>query len=282
MTNGVLLFAFNNSNIDYVKQAIFCAKRVKKYLGLDVQVVTDAVDYIKAEYPFWNKYINHITYQESPKPARKKFYDGIYSNKTLEWKNSARNTAYELSVFDKTLVIDTDFIISNNKLLTCFECNQEFMIAKKYNLVNTKKLEPSFDRISDKSIPMFWATVIYFEKSKTSKFIFDLVAHIKENYNYYRLVYNIIEKKFRNDFAFSIAIHIINSFQNKTSWPLEIPTDMWVSTDKDILLDIKDSNIKLLAHKEYDYIAVKLKDANTHIMNKFSLNKFIDEEFKNE
>ena len=57
---------------------------------------------------------------------------------------------------------------------------------------------------------------------------------------------------------------------------------MWVSTDKDILLDIKDSNIKLLAHKEYDYIAVKLKDANTHIMNKFSLNKFIDEEFKNE
>ena len=144
MTNGVLLFAFNNSNIDYVKQAIFCAKRVKKYLGLDVQVVTDAVDYIKAEYPFWHKYIDYITYQESPKPARKKFYDGIYSNKTLEWKNSARNTAYELSVFDKTLVIDTDFVISNNKLLTCFECNQEFMIAKKYNLVNTKKLEPKF------------------------------------------------------------------------------------------------------------------------------------------
>ena len=57
---------------------------------------------------------------------------------------------------------------------------------------------------------------------------------------------------------------------------------MWVSTDKDILLDIKDGNIKLLAHKEYDYVAVKLKDANTHIMNKFSLNKFIDEEFKNE
>ena len=64
MTNGVLLFAFNNSNIDYVKQAIFRAKRVKKYLGLDVQVVTDAVDYIKAEYPFWHKYINYIIHQE--------------------------------------------------------------------------------------------------------------------------------------------------------------------------------------------------------------------------
>ena len=73
MTNGVLLFAFNNSNIDYVKQAISRAKRVKKYLGLDVQVVTDAVDYIKAEYPFWHKYINYIIHSRILlKSARKK------------------------------------------------------------------------------------------------------------------------------------------------------------------------------------------------------------------
>tara|TARA_B100001287_G_scaffold45673_1_gene34707 strand:+ start:38173 stop:39021 length:849 start_codon:yes stop_codon:yes gene_type:complete len=282
MTHGVLLFAFNNSNIDYVKQAIYCAKRVKKHLGLQVQLVTDAIDYIEQTYPFYQKYIDHITYQETPKSARKKFYDGIYSNKTLEWKNSARDTAYHLSIFDKTLVIDTDLIICNNKLLECFTSNQQFMIAKKYNLVNTNKVEPSFDKISDKSIPMFWATILYFEKSKQSKLIFDLVCHIKENYNYYRLVYDIVEKKFRNDFAFSIAIHIINNFQNNKSWPLAIPTDMWVSTDKDILVDIQNDKIKLLAHKEYDYIVVKLQDATTHIMNKFSLNKYIDEEFKNE
>ena len=32
----------NNEQVDYVKQAIFCAKRVKKYTNLDVTLVTDS------------------------------------------------------------------------------------------------------------------------------------------------------------------------------------------------------------------------------------------------
>ena len=31
-TKGVLLFAFNNAEIDYIKQAIFCAKKIKEHL----------------------------------------------------------------------------------------------------------------------------------------------------------------------------------------------------------------------------------------------------------
>ena len=38
----------------------------------------------------------------------------------------------------------------------------------------------------------------------------------------------------------------------------------------------------MLAQRDYDYKAVKLKDATTHVMNKFSLNLFIDKEFENE
>ena len=57
---------------------------------------------------------------------------------------------------------------------------------------------------------------------------------------------------------------------------------MWVSSDRDILLDVKDNTIKLLTHKDNDYTAVKVKDATTHVMNKFSLNSFIDKEFTNE
>ena len=36
MTKGVILFANNNDQIDYVRQAIFCAKQVQKYLKLAV------------------------------------------------------------------------------------------------------------------------------------------------------------------------------------------------------------------------------------------------------
>ena len=282
MKNGIVLFAFNNSNIDYVKQAVYCAKRVKHYLNLPVQLITDAVDYIEPTYPFYKKYIDVITYIPAPSNnSVKTFNDGIYASKKLEWKNSARNNAYDLSVFDKTIVIDTDLLISNNKLLACFNTNEDFMIADHYNLVN-QGIEPSFDRVSDKNIPMYWATILYFTKSNTAKTVFDLVGHIKENYNYYRTVYDITEAKFRNDFAFSIAVHMMRGFENSTQWPKPLPSDMWVSTDKDILIDVNSNVIKLLAHKSYDYLPVKLTDATVHVMNKFSLNSFIDKDFANE
>ena len=40
MTRGVLLFASNNKSIDYVKQAAFLAKRIRKYMNLPTSVVT--------------------------------------------------------------------------------------------------------------------------------------------------------------------------------------------------------------------------------------------------
>jgi hypothetical protein len=282
MKQGVMLFAFNNSSIDYVKQAVYCAKRIKYHLDLPVQLVTDAVDYIESTYPFYKKYIDFVTYTPSPNNnAIKTFNDGLYSSKKLEWKNSARTSAYELTVFDKTIVIDTDLLISNDKLLMCFNTDEDFMIAKQHNVISSI-LNGVFDRVSDTTIPMYWGTILYFTKSNTAKTVFDLVGHIKENYTYYRTVYDITESKFRNDFAFSIAVHMMRGFENSTEWPKDIPGDMWVSIDRDILIDANFNNIKLLAHKSYNYLPVNLTDATVHVMNKFSLNSFIDKEFVNE
>ena len=282
MKKGVVLFAFNNIKIDYIKQAVYCAKRIKKYLNLPVQLITDNEEHLVDKFPFYKKYIDIVTPSTAPSASRKTFYDGIYANRgKLEWKNSARDCAFNLTAFEKTLVLDTDLLISNDKLLTCFNTSEDFMIANDYNLVN-ENTKINFDRISDKSVPMYWATIIYFTKSHTSKTLFDLVKHIKENYNYYRLVYNIVETKFRNDFAFSIAVHMMRGFVEDSNWPMSVPSDMWVSIDKDVLIDIKDNSIQLLTQREYDYLAVKLTDATTHIMNKFSLDKFIDTEFANE
>ena len=36
MKHGVLLFAVNNLQIDYVKQSIYCAKKIKEHLNLPV------------------------------------------------------------------------------------------------------------------------------------------------------------------------------------------------------------------------------------------------------
>jgi len=283
MNKGVVLFAFNNDCIDYVKQAVYCAKRVKKYLDLPVQLITDDENYLKENFPFFKKYIDTVTLAPTPNPSRKTFYNGLHDNRgKFDWKNSARDSAYDLTVFDQTLVLDTDLLIGNDKLLKCFDTNEDFMIAKDYNYINYNKKYNDLDRLSDKTIPMFWATILYFTKSDTAKKVFDLVQHIKENYNYYRLTYNIVETKFRNDFAFSIAIHMMRGFSENTNWPVPLPSDMWVSIDKDLLVDVKQDSIQLLAHRNNDYMSVKLTDATTHIMNKFSLDNFIDKDFTNE
>ena len=51
MTKGVILFANNNDQIDYVRQAIFCAKQVQKYLKLPVSLVTDSAKHLTNNYP---------------------------------------------------------------------------------------------------------------------------------------------------------------------------------------------------------------------------------------
>ena len=47
---GVLIFARNNAQIDYIKQAHFLAKRIKEYLDLPTTIVTDSIDYLKNTY----------------------------------------------------------------------------------------------------------------------------------------------------------------------------------------------------------------------------------------
>lgn len=273
MSQGVLLFAKNNAYIDYVKQAMFCAERIKKYLNLPVCLATDDIRHLPEDHNlYFDKVIEQAKYSQE---KQKKFYDG--NNYMLaQWYNLSRPDAYDLSPFDETIVMDTDLIISNDALLECFSSNENFMIARYSKDINTKRKIKSFEKISDKSINMFWATLFYFKKDDQIKILFDLIKHIRENYNFYRLTYKITETKFRNDFAFSIAIHIINKFQN-SSWPKEMPTNLWHILDTDLLIDIDQDKLTFLIGNEKKYILSSVKGLNVHVMNKFSLGRVIDE-----
>ncbi len=48
------------------------------------------------------------------------------------------------------------------------------------------------------------------------KTFFNTVQHVRDNWPYYRWIYQIGSKNYRNDFAFTIAIWIMNGFE-KTS-----------------------------------------------------------------
>ena len=91
-------------------------------------------------------------------------------------------------------------------------------------------------------------------------------------------MYQFKNTMYRNDFAFSIAIHIMNGFQ-KGDFATELPGNNLFSLDKDVLVDIDEDVLQILVEKENrlgEYTGVKVSGSNIHIMNKFSLERVID------
>lgn len=274
MTQGVLLFANNNSDIAYTDLAVFAATRVKKYLDVPVSIVTDSKDSISSN--IFDKVIeitdnSHYT---------KNFYDGTGSKTTLQWKNTSRSQCYELTPYDETLVIDVDYIINSSTLSYCWNQPHDFLIYSKYYDLAQWRSSSEFDHVSEYSIPFYWATVFYFRKTEINKQFFDLISHIKENWIYYKFVYQIQSTNFRNDFAYSIAIHMMNGFTNGT-FANQLPSKMFYTLDTDFLVDIDNNTMKFIVEKQNasgEYIGLKTSGLDIHVMNKYSLLRYLNNE----
>lgn len=272
MSQGVLLFAFNNESINYVKQAIFCANRIQKFLQLPVSLVTN----VDVDEECFDKIIK----VENGLSSRKAYRDGSLSKRVLSFNNFGRENSFDLSPYDETIVMDTDYIIANDSLLNCFKQNKNILLYKDATHLGIHDGTSEFKSISDSGIDFYWATVVYFRKNNISKTFFDLIKHIKENYMHYRGVYQFKNTVYRNDFAFSIAVHILSGY-TANNFVGTIPGKKFYSIDRDILLSIKDDVFQVLVEKQDrlgEYTFVKFKGSNLHIMNKFSLERIINEQ----
>jgi hypothetical protein len=295
MTNkrGVLVFARNNSQVDYIKQARFLAQRARKYLNLPTTLVTDSPDFLEHEYPDYNKVFdrvismvwkskdvkNNTVLSLGENHSQRRFYDGALVAKQLDWKNNSRSLAYDVSPYEETLLLDSDVVISNSNWLECFSQTNDFLTYKQCTELLDIDRGDDFQRISDTSVDFYWATAIFFRKTQENKTFFDLVKHIQENWQHYCRIFQINSPYFRNDYAFSIAIHIMNGYQTG-NFAQPMPGTLYFVTDKSILWEISDnSQLILLEKPTYDgeYTPLRIRDVNLHCMNKFSLNRCIDE-----
>lgn len=284
MSNGVLLFANNNEQVDYVKQAVYSAKLIKQHLGCGVAIVSDCADYVKTGFPSYTTHIDHIIHVDSnitKDAGQKRFRDGTMAEKTLQWKNTNRYSAYDVTPFDQTIVLDTDVLINNDLYKHCWTQPHDFLIDRQPVDIHPTRQDHTFQRISDKSIDFYWATAFFFRKSPITKLLFDTIQHVIENYDFYRMMYQIIPKKLRNDFVFSIAIHLLNGFKSNPDWPKSMPTRMYMTTDCDILYKKQQDKYFFFLDKEThpgQYTINSIQGVNLHIMNKFSLGRMLDEE----
>lgn len=278
MTRGVLLVANNNESIDYIMQACFLANRIKKYLNLPVSLITDTPNIIKIKY---NKYFDLfdkiIGYSPTVEYTIKTYRDGQFTEKQLKFKNSSRVNVFDLTPYDETIVLDTDIIIFNDCYLKCFDQKHDFLIYKNAMDLGSSKVCNDYKFISDQGIEFYWATCIFFRKTKENNIFFDLLQHIQENWDHYRLIYHILSSVYRNDFAFSIAIHMMNGLTTG-DFAKEFPGKLMYSTDRSELVEINENSILLLLdtpEKLGRNTPLRLTNTNVHFMNKFSLDRFL-------
>jgi len=260
MSKGVLLFAFNNGVVDYYGMAVATAKRINHFLNLPVTVVTDANTIIdNYDYTFDNTIV----------------VESDNTNKNVEnhiWINKGRYRAYTLSPYDETLLLDTDYLINTNTLLKPFDLYDDFMCHNKINYLMNPYMGQ--ERISKHSFDTFWATVLYFKKTKKTKLIFDCMKMIQENYNHYIKIYDPTVGFYRNDFALTIALRTLHGqLEDKTNyipWNLThvvkeasvVPnTSQPFNTSYTVL---QDNTQRFKVRKEY----VIVKDMDFHMMNK--------------
>ena len=279
MSKGVLTFARNNSQVDYLKQAIFLAKRVRKYLNLPTTVATDSVDYLAEAYPNYKEVFDTVIELDwTDTHSLKRYYDGSITQKRLEFKNDSRCLAFDISPYDETILLDTDFIIADDVLKNCFDQDLDFLIYKNaYDLANFRDYS-EFDYVSDTSVDFYWATCVFFRKTDTNNIFFDLIKHIQENWSYYNSVYQINSVTYRNDHAFSIAIHIMNGYQ-PGNFAGRMPGKLFYTTDKDLIVELIDKRFLFLVEKEShlgEYVPIRFQNSSVHVMNKFSLERVID------
>jgi hypothetical protein len=277
MTTGAVIFAQNNSSVDYVKLAIFAAHRVVEHLDLPVTIVTDSKSWLISAYPD-HPFDQIIEIYDNTDSHLKRFHDGSLSSKNLNWKNLSRSQVYELTPYDTTLVIDSDYIVNSSVLKDALSRDYDLQLYRNsFDLAPGRDLT-EFKRINQYSIPFYWATVFVFRKNVIMQAFFDLVTYIKANWLYFRTLYNIESPTFRNDFAFSIAIHIMNGKTNG-GFATELPGTMTYSIDKDILVSIDNTKMKFLVEKQNhvgEYVAATTNSIDVHVMNKMSLTRFIN------
>jgi hypothetical protein len=64
--------------------------------------------------------------------------------------------------------------------------------------------------LSSYSYETLWATVVAFKKTNRAKQIFDTLKMVQENYEHYANIHSFVGGVYRNDYALTLALKIVN------------------------------------------------------------------------
>jgi hypothetical protein len=184
MTTGAVIFARNNEHIDYVAMAKWSAQNIARHLDIPTHIITDF----------------------APSDNSRHFTDVGQAT----WHNLNRMDAYRLSPWDRTLVLDADYVVATDQLRSVLDCDEDFLAHRwAFDITGCNDFT-GLNWFGNNCMPMWWATVMVFNKSRQAELIFDAMSMIRDNWTHYRNIYKNSVATYRNDHALSIALGIVN------------------------------------------------------------------------
>ena len=250
-SKGILILYSESAQLDYLRLSELCARLAEKHLGVPSTVV-------KIE------------------PKQKNFRTFRYPNGELEgteWNNIGRYSAYDLSPYDETILLDSDYIVQSDTLANYFGCDHDFVCHNSSWDVSGNDVfrHDRFLQNGGNGFEMRWATVCYFKKSKHAQKIFDTWRMVYENYLYYSKLFGFKPAPFRNDFALSIAHQLCNGYANTATFDYALPA----LSSSDSVLDYANGRWLLKYQYKESHNVVRYT-GDLHVMNKRSLLEVAD------
>lgn len=259
MSRGAILFAFNSPKFDYFSMAEHTANRINHFLNLPVTVITDETSLPKN--PKHN--FDNIILVDPDKSNKRDW--GV-------WINKGRYQAYQLSPYEESILLDTDYMVNSDKLNKLFDLDTDFCCHDTTSFLMNPGVPQEV--LSVYSYNTLWATVVKFKKTNRAKQIFECLEMIQKNFDHYANIHNFISATYRNDYALTLAIRIANGHllpktdiipwnllhlgKNTTAYR---NNDDKFNSEYTVMFDNWKKN-KL--RKEY----ITIKDMDFHVMNK--------------
>ena len=259
MSRGALLFAFNSPKYNYYEMAVATAKRINYFLQLPVTIVTDT-----DSLPDIESYVfDNVIIVEADKTNKRDW--GI-------WINKGRYQAYNLSPYDETLLLDTDYMVNSPKLLKTFDMPTDFCCHDTTSFLMHPEVPQ--EMLSVYSFDTLWATAVMFKKTQRAKQIFECLEMVQKNFDHYANIHGFISATFRNDYALTLATRIVNGHTSPKEdiipWNLVHigkNTNVYQNSSEEFNTEyvvMYDNWQRGKIRKEYTII----KDMDFHVMNK--------------
>lgn len=275
MNKGIVIYAHNNRTVDYALMAMISGGLAKKNLQVPVSLITDesTISWMK-EYGTHHtakSIFENIIIVEKPITNNQRFLHDGDTRTTIPFVNTNRNSVWDLTPYDRTLLIDSDFLIFSDNLNKYWDVDEDLLIGESINDIYDNKRLGYLDKyVSETGVKLYWATTVMFTKNERTKLFFDTVNYIKNNYEYYGDVFRYDARQYRNDIAFSVAKHLLEGFEETNTGRLP---PVISALDRDILFSVDNDRLKFLVNYRLDnnYCAACLHGVDIHVMNKQSI-----------